>query len=386
MKSYLEDTYDLYCYNTKSSKHDNNVKLVAMMGSNLMIVMFENNEIQNQEINTARILKIPILFIFNSEEDKQRDSVNQGENRIVFKSLERIELVLKYRLIKKFKFRKYLPFETLENKTKLFEFNIINSISILKDKKKLILVGDKIQSYDLHENTLKDIIKNNKDKEIIILNNRVFSKYNFDFIKISEDKILELDSNVIINEIDVNEKNKHIYGISNNRMKLYRFNEEFKLKQIMDITVPLLIKVLNNNLYTLLKGYGNSKNMEGSYTSKIIENEKSIIHIYSQKEYEVIKFKRKMIIDVLVLPDDFHVDENFFFIFTPFINKHHIFDHKSHVFVFDHDGMLLQKTGKDIWGHQDTRFLLVDYQTIFCADFKYDSTPKFFKKLEFSNQ
>jgi hypothetical protein len=375
MKSYLEDTYDLYCYNTKSSKHDNNVKLVAMMGSNLMIVMFENNEIQNQEINTARILKIPILFIFNSEEDKQRDSVNQGENRIVFKSLERIELVLKYRfkLIKKFKFRKYLPFETLENKTKLFEFNIINSISILKDKKKLILVGDKIQSYDLHENTLKDIIKNNKDKEIIILNNRVFSKYNFDFIKISEDKIFELDSNVIINEIDVNEKNKHIYGISNNRMKLYRFNEEFKLKQIMDITVPLLIKVLNNNLYTLLKGYGNSKNMEGSYTSKIIENEKSIIHIYSQKEYEVIKFKRKMIIDVLVLPDDFHVDENFFFIFTPFINKHHIFDHKSHVFVFDHDGMLLQKTGKDIWGHQDTRFLLVDYQTIFCADFKYDS-------------
>jgi hypothetical protein len=220
MKSYLEDTYDLYCYNTKSSKHDNNVKLVAMMGSNLMIVMFENNEIQNQEINTARILKIPILFIFNSEEDKQRDSVNQGENRIVFKSLERIELVLKYRfkLIKKFKFRKYLPFETLENKTKLFEFNIINSISILKDKKKLILVGDKIQSYDLHENTLKDIQShefnegqfnacvNNKDKEIIILNNRVFSKYNFDFIKISEDKILELDSNVIINEIDVNEK------------------------------------------------------------------------------------------------------------------------------------------------------------------------------------
>jgi hypothetical protein len=55
------------------------------------------------------------------------------------------------------------------------------------------------------------------------------------------------------------------------------------------------------------------------------------------------------------------------------INKHHIFDHKSHVFVFDHDGIFLQKTGLDIWGHQDTRFLLVDYQTIFCADFKYDS-------------
>ena len=67
------------------------------------------------------------------------------------------------------------------------------------------------------------------------------------------------------------------------------------------------------------------------------------------------------------------------------INKHHIFDHKSHVFVFDHDGIFLQKTGLDIWGHQDTRFLVVDYQTIYCAEFKNDSTPKFFKKLEFSN-
>jgi hypothetical protein len=164
-------------------------------------------------------------------------------------------------------------------------------------------------------------------------------------------------------------------------MKLYRFNEEFKLKQIMDITVPLLIKVLNNNLYMLLKGYGNSKNMEGSNTSQIIENEKSIIHIYSQKEYEVIKFKRKIIIDVLVLPDDFHVDENYIFIFTPFISKHHLFDLYLRLFIFDLDGILLQKTGLDIPRHLNTRFLLVDYQTIYYADHDLQS----FERLEFSN-
>jgi hypothetical protein len=52
------------CYNSKLSEDVKEEKLVLMMGSSLMIVMFENNEIQNQEINTARRLKIPIfLFI-----------------------------------------------------------------------------------------------------------------------------------------------------------------------------------------------------------------------------------------------------------------------------------------------------------------------------------
>jgi hypothetical protein len=40
-----------------------------------MIVMYQiNNENQNKEINTARKLKIPILFIYNSVDDKDRDS------------------------------------------------------------------------------------------------------------------------------------------------------------------------------------------------------------------------------------------------------------------------------------------------------------------------
>ena len=119
IKSYLEDNYDLMCYNSKIEDVDK-VKLVTIMGSSIMIVMYQiNNEIQNQEINTARILKIPILFIFNSEEDKQRDSVNQGENRIVFKNLGDIEMILKerFKLIKKLKQRKNLPFKTFEQKT-----------------------------------------------------------------------------------------------------------------------------------------------------------------------------------------------------------------------------------------------------------------------------
>jgi hypothetical protein len=76
---------------------------------------------------------------------------------------------------------------------------------------------------------------NNKDKEIIILNKNVFSKCNFNFVKISEDKTLSLEDDFIINEIFVNEENKHVYGISNNSHKLFHFDEEFKLIETMDI-------------------------------------------------------------------------------------------------------------------------------------------------------
>ena len=402
MKSYLEDNYDLMCFN---SKEVNEVKLVRMMGSRLMIVMFENNEIQNREINTARKLKIPILFIYNSLYVQKIYPVNKGEQKIVFNNLEDVAMILndKFKLIKKIKRRKDLPFKTLENETKLFEFNELNSISILKEDQKLILAGDIIQSYNTNFfNSIQNIqifefkngqinaCVNNKDKEIIILNNRVFSKYFYvfskyfyvfsKFVKLSENKISGVKDDVIINEIVVNEENKHVYGISNNSNKLFHFDEKFKLIQIKDVSTPLLIKCINNNLYMLLKGYGNST-IEGSNTSQIIENENSFIGVYSQKENEVIKFKRKIILDVLVAPSEFHVDQKYVFIFTPFINKHHLFDFKLNLFVFNHDGILLQKTGFNIEALIDTRLLVVDYQAIFCVDFK----TKTFKKLEFIN-
>jgi hypothetical protein len=50
------------CYNSNLSKEVNEVKLVLMMGSSLMIVICQNNDIQNIEINTARKLNIPIFF------------------------------------------------------------------------------------------------------------------------------------------------------------------------------------------------------------------------------------------------------------------------------------------------------------------------------------
>jgi hypothetical protein len=220
---------------------------------------------------------------------------------------------------------------------------------------------------------------NNKHEEIIVLNNRVFSIYNFDFVRISENKISGVKDDVVINEIVVNEENKHVYGISNNLGKLYHFDKEFKLIQTMNITIPLLIKVFNNYLYMLLKSYGNL-NIEGRDTSQIIENEKSFIGVYCQKGNEFIKFKRKIILDVLVWPLDFHVDENYIFIFSHFINKHHLFNTHSHVFVFNHVGIFLQKTGLDIVNPIDTRFLLVDNQTIYCADYETES----FKRLEFN--
>ena len=67
IKSYLEDNYDLMCFNSKQSKDVAEVKLVTLMGSSLMIVMFENNKIQKRQINTAIGFNIPILFIYKLE-------------------------------------------------------------------------------------------------------------------------------------------------------------------------------------------------------------------------------------------------------------------------------------------------------------------------------
>jgi hypothetical protein len=144
------------CYNSRIEDNDEE-KLVIMMGSRLMIVMFQNNENQNKEINTARKLKIPILFIYNSEEEKQRDKENEGEYKIVFKNLEKIEKILKdrFKLIKNIKKRKSLPFKRLKPKKELFKFTKLDSISILKETMQLILAGDKIEFSDDHINFLK---------------------------------------------------------------------------------------------------------------------------------------------------------------------------------------------------------------------------------------
>jgi hypothetical protein len=182
-------------------------------------------------------------------------------------------------------------------------------------------------------------------------------------------KILELEDDVFINEILVNEENKHVYGISNNSHKLYHFDKEFKIKQIIDISPSLLIKLLNNNLYMLMKGYDKS-NFEASNRSQLIENKPSFIGIYSQKENEDMKYERKIVLNVLIAPCDFHVDKNYIFIFTPFINKNHLIKHKYDVLVFNHDGILLQKTGLELCFEKIPRFLVIDYETIYFADFE----------------
>jgi hypothetical protein len=191
---------------------------------------------------------------------------------------------------------------------------------------------------------------------------------------------LSLEDDFIIKEIFVNEENKHVYGITNIFRKLFHFDEEFKLIETMDILISILITVFNNKLYMLMKGFRNS-NIQGTNTSEIIENENSFIGVYSQKENEFIKFKRKILLDVLVQPIDFHVDKNYIFFFTRLIHKHHLFDNKLHLLLFNHDRIFQkQKTGLDIFSHLKTRFLVDDDKTIYCADFE----TKTFKRLRFN--
>ena len=82
----------------------------------------------------------------------------------------------------------------------------------------------------------------------------------------------------------------------------------------------------------------------------------------------------------MISPSDFHIDEEFIFIFTKYINQMHLVNGNDYLFLFDHDGILLQKTGLDIFGHRFTRYLVVDFKTIYCANY----LEKTFYRLEFN--
>jgi hypothetical protein len=86
------------------------------------------------------------LYIYNPVCINNSYPVYEGEYQIVFESFEDVAIILKdrFKLIKKIKERKNIPFKAFENKKELFKFSEIDSISILKEKKKLLLSGDKI--------------------------------------------------------------------------------------------------------------------------------------------------------------------------------------------------------------------------------------------------
>ena len=162
-----------------------------------MISMFQKNgDIQKKEVNTARKINIPILFIYNSKGDKRKNgSVNSVEDQIFFEDINGVAIILKnkFRLIEEV--IKNLPFKTLKNHIEvLTNTTNVNSFSLLKDEKKLILTGYEIMCITLvnnskeilnigYEGKLIKICVNYRTQEIIILNNRVFSKYDFDFEK-----------------------------------------------------------------------------------------------------------------------------------------------------------------------------------------------------------
>ena len=115
----------------------------------------------------------------------------------------------------------------------------------------------------------------------------------------------------------VNEENKHLYAISNNSFRLYHLDNEFTIIEETNVAIPLLIKVFKNHLHLLLNGY-NNLNIEGEETSQLIEDERSFIAVYSQKEKEEIKFNKKIILNHLILPSDFHIEEKYIIIFNKF--------------------------------------------------------------------
>ena len=77
-------------------------------------------------------------------------------------------------------------------------------------------------------------------------------------------------------------------------MKLFHFDQKFKVTQEIDIIVLLIRKVLHNDLYGLFGSFSYNDRRPRSHP---INQERSFINAHSQYKKENIEFHKKIILD-----------------------------------------------------------------------------------------
>ena len=97
LKEWFYENYILttYCsFNTTEINNERN--LVRMMGADVFISIYTHDKIVDtaNEIETARILKMTIVIIYNTLQEKQNDKreFRNNEIRIVFETLKKFEI------------------------------------------------------------------------------------------------------------------------------------------------------------------------------------------------------------------------------------------------------------------------------------------------------
>ena len=396
----LDQNYNLTCYNSSEGTFNNEENLVLMLGAKLFISVYgecsdniDSNRVgMNKEIATARRLKMPILFIYASEEQKRDDKrkYKNNETRTVFTELEN-SLKDKYGLIGNIKKNghPYKSIKSIEYPIKNFyqSSNLVGTICSLKSENKLIFLRENptnacsLYTQDILNDEMVRIITgldssvkicvNNRAKEIILYD--FFSlRFNIHSFKVNSDMVLVSncfksgDVAVDVTEIEVNEITSHIYGMKLN--KLFHFNENFKLIEALIIDSMLRFRVFKDELFVLYR--------------KIEMEDYHYISLYREKNNK-LKLKKTLAVDYSVIIDTgcFEITEKYILLMGKFRNKFNISTDGFYLFLIDRNGILLQKTRLDAFvSDLIFNFVVVDDETIY-----FQINLRLLVKIKFNN-
>jgi hypothetical protein len=262
-----------FCSMIENDQHSEIINFEDMSDIRL-VISFETQKNNNEwslDVENARLLKKKILFIYNSDDDKNNDKrkFQRNERTVVLKELNffDMEKILKddYNLLKKnFKGR---PFKRLDLKEIILlkHLNIIRDIYFLNKEQKMVLMikqNEKevfLSKFDLNNNELTKVyncsffvdsvmcVNNSKNQIIIFENiNNKFIFYDFDFklikVNYSKEKLVR---------IVVNDKNNEIYSLNSTLKKLIRFNEKIKIVEKLSVNNTVNLKYLDAHVYLL---------------------------------------------------------------------------------------------------------------------------------------
>ena len=394
LKKWLNENYNLTSFcSVETEESDNESNLVRMMGTQFFISIYNEYEdatYQNLLIETARKLKKEIIFMFNSEEEKISDKreIRNNERRINFENLEQLKQIFdtKFKSIEnieiKFNENSFETIQLLNKDILTTNFKRIGDIYFLEEDNQLMFIGEtsdnisSIYKLAIQTNQLNKIVDidgyssicvNNREKQIIMLDNNKFNVYDFEFHLLKNVRRKKMKKKIFI--IAINEVNNHVYGLSWSRNKLFLFDKNINLVENISVTKAKKMKVLGSQLFLL----------------NIEDNDYSSISVYNQNDENKLKFDKNIYLDPSLVPfEDFYLNKDNILLTGVYKNKWNMSNGRIYLFTINYSGLLIKKTKLSLISINN--FILIDHHTFFFQTKSSQGNNENMTKVTFINQ
>jgi hypothetical protein len=424
LKSYLEDNYNInVCLSGEFS--DNEEKFLAILGAELIISVYKNgDELNKIEIKTAKKLNLPILYLYNSNKDIERN-LDANEYELDCSDIKDLNSYIKSILEKKFKIKMKLkssqetPFVNCEADELLYSshgYDDLNNLNLnLNDNQsELIFTGRstkdlnyKIIKYNFGNYKFDELhLENNNNQldvkcrisigdEIAVWNTKTITIYNKSNPKLIESTIAIPDDSY--DQILVSQRNKYL--LSFNSDKITFIDATTHANHHVEIWKPFRMRLRTSKdsfLYVLSNDYEIFNNRDK--IDRIFYKERPYISLYQEDEKSDLVFIKKIKFDTFFNPFDFQLDGENILIIGEYRDKLHHSRSLQFLLTFDNSGELLYKTGLTDLTSEISNFVIMnvsnhpepDKSIIYCI-FKKESISgketnpeKQFQKITFS--